>query len=118
MNGQVCALRACLLIRLEECAGQWLALPDLAHHLGAREERVRNAAQQLVDAGLALAAHRDGIAFFGMRCEGCAPPDSQEELDAALDAALDASIAAALAPREPATPARPRLLTHPQQECR
>lgn len=64
------ALRAVVLIRLQELAGQWVPLASLVAYTAAQAERVQHVCQQLVDAGEAVYATREGRHYYGTRVEG------------------------------------------------
>lgn len=73
------ALRACVTLRLQARKGEWVPLADLQAHLGcssaAMTERLRHVCAQLVDAGHAHHARRDGHDFYGIGAEGTEPPN-------------------------------------------
>lgn len=72
------ALRACVTLRLQARQGEWVPLHDLQAHLGcsspAMTERLRHVCEQLVEAGHAHQARRDGVDFYGVGTEGVALP--------------------------------------------
>lgn len=72
------ALRACVTLRLQARQGEWVPLRDLQAHLGcnsaAMTERLRHVCEQLVDAGHAHHARREGVDFYGIGTEGAEPP--------------------------------------------
>ena len=73
----VFALPAALLICLQENAGQWLALQDLADYVALPIDTVQHSLDGLVARGEAHKAHKAdqaGQLFYGSGVEGVAPP--------------------------------------------
>ena len=70
------ALRACVLIYIDNNAGFWVSATDIVRRVGTTPERVANVCAQLVEAGMVHHGRIDGSDWYGTQVEGVPLPIS------------------------------------------